>query len=433
MISSPQVQPEAPQHTVRRHCAGRRGGEAARRGAGGRQARCQPSPGRTAGAAAPRHVVVAAAGSRAPAQLERPGAAGEEEAEETRGGGGGGGGGAGRGAERRAVPGGGAPGLVRGGSRRRGALRLRAGARGSRECGPAGEGGRGRGRGGARRARGGWGRGRPGPGAQARGGALRPGAERGGVRSRRPQPTARRPPARSVARPGPGPAAVGEGEGAARSRPPRREGRQFLSADPEGFGEQLFKGPREGPGRSPHPLPGRLRGRSARGPRMRRQAAWGSRQGCVGTRSPRVGGGPRSRAGVEGVCDERRRSRGRGWSGQERVKGGASPTNKRTCSLLRPATRVCLSGPWPSLGEGAGACTVGTRASGPSPLAEAHTRSSARTHLGHSHSASRDTRPERAHPAHTLTHACSHARTLPLAASELRAADPRPPPRQGAH
>lgn len=92
---------------------------------------------------------------------------------------------------------------------------------------------------------------------------------------------------------------------------------------------------------------------------------------------------------------------------------------------------LCRGWGW---GEGAEACTVGTRAFGPSPLAEAHTRSSARahTHLGHSHSASRDTRPERAHPTHTLTHACSHAHTQPLVAPELRA-DPGPPPRKSAH
>lgn len=209
-----------------------------------------------------------------------------------------------------------------------------------------------------------------------------------------------------------------------------REGRgdNFCPPIPRGFQERLFKGPREGPGRYRRPLPSRLRGFSVRGPRMRRKAARVSRQGCVGTRSPRVGVARDRGQGSRGcVMSAGQRGRGTGWRGQERVKGGASPTNTRTRSLLRPVTRVppALSRGW---GEGAGACTVGTRAFGPSPLAEAHTRSSARTHLGHSHSASRDTRPERAHPAHTLTHACSQ----PLAASELRA-DPRPPPRKGAH
>lgn len=42
------------------------------------------------------------------------------------------------------------------------------------------------------------------------------------------------------------------------------------------------------------------------------------------------------------------RSRGRGWRGQERVKGGASPTNTRTRSLLRPVAGVppALSRAW---------------------------------------------------------------------------------------
>lgn len=62
------------------------------------------------------------------------------------------------------------------------------------------------------------------------------------------------------------------------------------------------------------------------------------------------------------------------------------------------------------------------------PLLHAHRLWRARTHLGHSHSASRDTRPERAHPSHTLTHACTHAHTQTThGLRPLPSCDPRPP------
>ena len=63
-----------------------------------------------------------------------------------------------------------------------------------------------------------------------------------------------------------------------------------------------------------------------------------------------------------------------------------------------------------------------------SPLSYAHTCSGARAHLGHSHSASRDTRP-RTCPPFTHAHARVHTQTLTASRSLLPTSDPRLHPR----
>lgn len=113
--------------------------------------------------------------------------------------------------------------------------------------------------------------------------------------------------------------------------------------------------------------------------------------------------------GPGGVASAQREG---GWRrGQHRVKGGAGTTHAR--SLLSPATRVSLALKSMLEQDGRRGACIPARAPrvGPPPPSPWPRRThSTRTHLGHSHSSSRDMRPERAHPLHTLTHAWSHAR-----------------------
>lgn len=129
--------------------------------------------------------------------------------------------------------------------------------------------------------------------------------------------------------------------------------------------------------------------------------------------------------------------------GEDRVKGGASRTNTRAHTPYSdPVTRVSLAlkaGQCWGLGLGPlhprlllpdfGMSRTPLPQLTPRepPLLRAHTLWRARTHLGHSHSASRDTRPRTCPPfthAHARVHTQTHTASWPLPHS-LR---PPPPP-----
>jgi hypothetical protein len=119
-------------------------------------------------------------------------------------------------------------------------------------------------------------------------------------------------------------------------QPPRGEGRPFLSAELKGFKGRLLKGPQKGPGPAEVPPP-QSPSLALRLFREENEEKGGKGRATRGSESA-SGGRPEMTARVGGaVVSAGELSRGRGWRGQDRVKGGASPTNTRTHSLLRPS------------------------------------------------------------------------------------------------